>query len=106
MSDTTMEPPQSTTPTNPWLNHVRKYQSENPGKSWKNCLKEAKSTYSPVVTEKPKDQPKAPNPWMVHIDNFKKQHPDWKEKMTYKDVLVLCKATYSGSDKAIDSTGS
>ena len=30
---------------NPWIQHCKKHQAQNPGMSWKDCLKEAKHTY-------------------------------------------------------------
>lgn len=77
---------------NPWISHVQEYRTKNPESSWKQCLESAAATYTPVVKEEKGE--KKPNPWMVHIDSFKKQHPNWKETMTYKDLLVLCKSTY------------
>ena len=77
---------------NQWIDHVKEFRVKNPDKSWKECLSLAKETYTAVPTPV-KTEPKE-NPWMVHIDKFKKQHPNWKEKMTYKELLILCKSTY------------
>lgn len=33
---------------NPWLEHVKKFRSENPNMSYKDVLKNAKTTYKPV----------------------------------------------------------
>ena len=78
--------------SNPWIDHVKEYRAKNPEMSWKMCLGAAAATYTPVVKEEKGE--KKPNPWMVHIDAFKKQHANWKETMTYKELLVLCKSTY------------
>lgn len=82
--------------TNVWIQHVQKYQKANPSKSWKDCLAEAKATYTPVPKAE-KSGERKPNPWMEHINAYKKDNPEWKSKMSYKDVLIACKATYTKS---------
>jgi hypothetical protein len=87
---------------NAWLAHVKAYREVHPGLSYKEVLEKAGETYKKVV-KKPKvaDGDKKPNPWMMHIARWKEAHPNWKETYAYKDVLLLCKDTYSPSKKLI-----
>ena len=83
--------------TNVWIQHVKKYQEAHPNLSWKECLAESKESYTPVPKVE-KSGERKPNAWMEHIKAFKTATPDWKSKMSYKDVLVACKATYVKSE--------
>ena len=79
--------------SNAWIQHCKAFKADNPTKSWKECLTEAKATYTPVEKPEKSSEPR-PNKWMEHIAKFKAENPDWKSKMSYKDVLVACKDTY------------
>lgn len=85
----------STKKQSPWLDHVKAWRTSNPGVSYKDSLKMAKETYTakPKQEKKDRSQYKA-NPWMEHINKFKDDNPDWKNKYTYKQLLLYCKNTY------------
>ena len=87
---------------NVWIQHVKAFQAAHPDKSWKECLGESRASYTPTVKEA-KSTEKKENPWMTHIAKFKTDNPKWKESMSYKDVLLSCKATYT---KAVASDSS
>jgi len=90
---------------NPWLVHVNEYRTANPGTKYKDALKAAGATYTKtVVTEREEGERKV-NPWMVHIAEWKSANPAWKETMTYKDVLKLCKETYNGKAEVSSAVG-
>ena len=80
---------------NPWLEHVRKFRSQNPDKSYKDALMESRKTYTPQKSKEniPPGERK-PNPWMEHINKFKAENPDWKDNYSYKQVLQKLKETY------------
>lgn len=81
---------------NPWLVHVKNYRDSHQELSYKEILQQAKESYTKVPkVEKVGDGERKPNPWMIHIDEWKSANPDWKQSMSYKDVLIKCKETYS-----------
>jgi hypothetical protein len=59
----------------------------------------ATAVVAPVEKKKrtrvPHSADRKPNPWMVHLDTWKTEHPDWKKTMSYKDVLLQAKTTYT-----------
>ena len=80
---------------NPWFVHVNEYRGANPGTKYKDALKAAGASYTKkVAVEKRTNGERKVNPWMVHIDEWKAAHTGWKETMSYKDVLKVCKETY------------
>ena len=80
---------------NPWLVHVNEYREANPGTKYKDALKAAGATYTKTVAVEREPGERKANPWMDHIAEWKAANPSWKETMSYKDVLKLCKETYS-----------
>ena len=89
--------PTSPVKTMAWMEHLMNYKTQHPDSSLKECMKQAKLTYA--KTTKPYVKKNAgqhkPNPWMQHIAAWKLANPDWKNTMSYKQVLVLCKDTYA-----------
>ena len=81
---------------NPWLAFVKAFAVEHPDLKYKDVLTGAKLTYVRVAPQVrgPVGEKKI-NPWMLHVANWKNDHPDWKAGTTYKEVLKLCKETYS-----------
>ena len=93
---TTTSQDEATTTSNHggWLNHVKKYREEH-GVSFKVALVKASETYTKQEKRMKKQSGDyKPNPWMKHILKFKEENPDWKETLSYKQVLVRCKETY------------
>ena len=80
---------------NPWFVHVNEYRGANPGTKYKDALKAAGATYTKkVAVERKATGERKVKPWMVHIDEWKAANTSWKETMSYKDVLKMCKETY------------
>jgi hypothetical protein len=80
----------------PWLEHVHNWRKKNPGVSYKDSLKQAKETYVLKPKREKKDRSEyKPNPWMQYIKKYKDDHPDWKQRMSYKELLIACKETYN-----------
>jgi hypothetical protein len=79
-----------------WMDHLMAYKKSHPTSSLKDCMKQAKLTYTKKGSgyEKKDKASHLPNPWMVHIAAWRAANPDWKSTMTYKQVLELCKASY------------
>jgi len=95
----TIAKPETTTTKAPrkggkWIAHVKAYRAEH-DVSFKAALKDAGATYTKIVKEKTEKKDHKPNPWMQHIDEYKNAHPDWKDTMSYKQVLQTCKTTYT-----------
>jgi hypothetical protein len=80
---------------NAWLVHVNQYRVDNPGTKYKDALKAAAATYTKTVVVKKEPTERKANPWMDHIAEWKAANPTWKDTRSYKDVLKLCKETYS-----------
>jgi hypothetical protein len=81
---------------NPWLAFVKAFAAEHPDLKYRDVLTGAKLTYVRVAPRvRAPGTEKRPNPWMLHVANWKNEHPDWKTGTTYKEVLKLCKETYS-----------
>lgn len=78
---------------NPWLAHVKCYRVKHPECAYKDCLRNAKETYTKKPRPATSNVPK-PNPWMQHIKQWKEKNPEWKKTNSYKQVLILCKETY------------
>ena len=72
-----------------WMAHVAEYRKKNGEKSYKDCLKEARDTYT-CIPKKPKTTGQ-PSKWKLHVAQFRKDNPDIKN---LKDVLQKCKMTY------------
>jgi len=97
----TSKPTKTGTPSEigTWIKHVQAYRQLH-GVSFKVALKAAGESYTKVVKVKKEKKDHKANPWMVHIESYKSAHPDWRETMSYKEVLKACKLTYlSVSDK-------
>jgi ribosomal protein L20 len=77
-----------------WIEHVKAYREQN-DVSFKVALKDAGATYTKIIKEKVEKKDYKPNPWMQHISAYKNAHPDWKDTMSYKQVLQTCKTTYT-----------
>tara|TARA_R110000787_G_scaffold5477_4_gene20033 strand:- start:540 stop:845 length:306 start_codon:yes stop_codon:yes gene_type:complete len=81
-----------------WIKHVQAYRQLH-GVSFKVALTAAGDSYTKVVKVKKEKKDHKANPWMVHISAYKTAHPEWKDTMSYKQVLQACKLTYkSGAD--------
>jgi hypothetical protein len=80
----------------PWITHVKAYKKEF-SVSFKDALKLAGATYTRKITSAVKKDKSTykKNPWMEHIAKWKIAHPDWKTTMSYKDVLIASKDTYT-----------
>jgi len=86
--------------------HVNEYREANPGIKYKDALKAAGATYTKTVAvERKATGERKANPWMDHIAEWKTANPSWKETMSYKDVLKLCKETYSVKADASSEVG-
>jgi hypothetical protein len=83
-----------------WAAHVKQYRDLHKV-SFKDALKAAGATYVKITKErKPKGEYKK-NPWMVHISDWKAANPDWKQTLTYKQVLQTCKSTYTRPEEPV-----
>lgn len=82
-----------------WIKHVQAFRQEHQV-TFKVALRTAGATYTKVVKEKRDKADHKPNPWMVHIASWKATNPDWKTTMSYKEVLKVCKLTYSPGSKS------
>jgi hypothetical protein len=98
---TTVENP---TVENPWRVHVKAFRERNPGFSYKAALEHAGQevdqdgnlVYQKAVKAvRDPNAVKKPNPWMLHVEKYKEDNPKWKSRMTYKEVLLICKDTYA-----------
>jgi hypothetical protein len=100
-NSTTVESAPTPVDENPWISHVRAYHKATGG-IWKDALKGAGATYKPVPKKaKVLPEDRKENPWMKHIEEFKKRCPNWKDDLTYKQLLVLCKSTYVRADAPV-----
>jgi hypothetical protein len=87
---------------NKWLTHVKRYRETHPGVSYKDVLKAAGASYSRRLTPTKKEPgERIANPWMEHISAWKLANPEWKASYIYKDVLKLCKETYTKRVEAV-----
>lgn len=76
-----------------WIQHLRNHIKEHGG-TWKEAMKNAKSTHQKAPAKEKTTGARKSNPWMDHVAKWRADNPDWKDKYSYKDVLQLCKATY------------
>lgn len=87
-----------------WIVHVRKYKQEH-DTSWKIALKEAGPTYTKLDAKPKKDKSEwKPNPWIMHIAKWRNENPDWRETLSYKQVLQTCKETYKSDKQPVVKT--
>jgi hypothetical protein len=89
--------------TSKWIKHVHDYRQVH-DVSFKVALKAAGATYTKVLKEKKLKEDHKENPWMVHIQQYKSANPQWKDTMSYKEVLQACKLTYKPSAQIIAPT--
>jgi len=79
---------------NPWMVHVKRVRGDNPGLSYKEVLKTAKLSYTKKDRE---DKVKKEHPWLKHLAQIKADEPDWKQRLSYKELLQYAKTTYQKS---------
>ena len=81
-----------------WRDHVMQYKTEH-SVSLKEAMKQAGATYTkkPARVKKEKGE-RANNPWMDHIAAWRQANPEWKQNHSYKEVLKICKETYTKKD--------